>query len=74
MQKLNVLTIHWGWITPGVPQCNRELQIPRYFAFLDRWSEPGSRFCFTQPGWLFDLNLAPAALAFLASVARPRRE
>lgn len=52
-----LLAVHWGWVTPGVPDCNRRLQEAVYLDFLAAEAESGDRFNFTQPGWVLDSQL-----------------
>ncbi|HEY3415527.1 MAG TPA: hypothetical protein VGM23_01470, partial [Armatimonadota bacterium] len=63
---IDAVVIHWGWVTPGVAECNRQLQEEQYLAFLLQESSRGDTFNFTQPGWVLDDALSPALIALTA--------
>ncbi|HEY3377214.1 MAG TPA: hypothetical protein VGL77_06920 [Armatimonadota bacterium] len=55
--QLVAVVIHWGWVTPGVADCNRRLQEGQYLEFLATDGCDKGTFNFTQPGWVLDSGM-----------------
>ncbi|MFW6061106.1 MAG: hypothetical protein ACODAQ_13075, partial [Phycisphaeraceae bacterium] len=67
-----LVVFHWGWVTPGVLPGNRRLQLDGYLRFVE--NQPADTlFNTTQPGWLFDRELAPWVLEVTRAHPDPMR-
>ncbi|HEY3378952.1 MAG TPA: hypothetical protein VGL77_15810 [Armatimonadota bacterium] len=65
------VVIHWGWVTPGVADCNRRLQEGQYLEFLATDGCDKGTFNFTQPGWVLDSGMHPSVRAVTAENIEP---
>jgi hypothetical protein len=65
------VVIHWGWVTPGVADCNRRLQEGQYLEFLATDGCDKGTFNFTQPGWVLDSGMHPTVRAVTGENVEP---
>ncbi len=73
-KPIKAVAVHWGWVTPGVADCNRRMQEDEYLAFLEAERDTGDCFNFTQPGWVLDARLDESVLHLTRDNPEPGKQ